>query len=69
MKITNYKSQITSKFQIPVTEITKIINKQITAIIMGYDIKEHSTMTDRVWKSFWKSRNLFSKRFLAAGGK
>jgi hypothetical protein len=34
----NHKSQITNKFQITMTKITKINKKRITTTIMGYDI-------------------------------
>jgi hypothetical protein len=52
MKITNYKSQITNKFQITMTKITKINKKRITTIIMGHDIEKQSTTTDRESKVF-----------------
>jgi hypothetical protein len=48
----NYKLQITNKFQITMTKITKINKKRITTIIMGHDIKKQSTMFDLVSKAF-----------------
>jgi hypothetical protein len=47
MKITNHKSQITNKFQITMTRITKINKKRITTIKMGYNIELQSTVADR----------------------
>jgi hypothetical protein len=47
-KITNYKFQITNKFQITMTKITKNYKKRITTIAMGHDINEQSTMADHV---------------------
>jgi hypothetical protein len=51
-EITNYKSQITNKFQITMTKITKINKKRITTTVMGYYIKKQSTMVYRVSKAF-----------------
>jgi hypothetical protein len=48
MKITNYKSQITNKFQITMTKITKINKKRITTTIMGHDVEMRGTMTVRI---------------------
>jgi hypothetical protein len=43
-------------------------NKKLTdSITKGH--KEKKIIETILMKSFWKSRNLFSKRFLAAGGK
>jgi hypothetical protein len=52
MKITNYKSQITNKLQIPMTKITKMNKKQITTTIMGYDVEKRGTMTFLISKAF-----------------
>jgi hypothetical protein len=38
MKITNYKIQITNKFQITMTKITKVNKKRITMPVMGYEV-------------------------------
>jgi len=48
MKITNHKSQITNKLQIPMTKITKMNKKRITTTIMGYNDSNFVTQVDRV---------------------
>jgi hypothetical protein len=44
------------------TKITKIIKKRIATIIMGYNVKKQSTMTDRESKVFAGSRGGFYKK-------
>jgi hypothetical protein len=61
MKITNYKSQITNKFQITMTKITKIIKKRITTTIMGQDVRKHCTRTVRISKVFGSPETFFQK--------
>jgi hypothetical protein len=56
MKITNYKFQITNKFQITMTKIARFNKKRITTPIMGHDIKEQSKMVDHESKIFAGSR-------------
>ena len=63
MKITKYKSQITNKFQIPMTKITKMNTERITMFIMGHDIEKQSTMTDLESKVFGSPGPFFQKGF------
>jgi len=62
MKITNYKSQITNKLQIPMTKITKMNKERITTFTMGHDIEKQITMADRESKIFAGSRGGFYKK-------
>jgi hypothetical protein len=42
---------------------------EVFPIVFSHKGTQRNTKEKKIMKSFWKSRNLFSKRFLAAGGK